>query len=67
METISLEQIIKGDDDLYIVSGEGEGEGTEEEFEGPRTVAALKKRLKEERCQGDRWAFVTDGQYRAEK
>ena len=66
MEKISIEQIIKGDECLYIVSGEGE-QGTREDYEGPRTVAAVRKALRAERCNGDRWAYITDGQFRAEK
>ena len=65
MEKTSIEQIIKGDEDLYVVSGEGE-QGTREDYEGPRTVAAIRKALREERCGGDRWAHITDGQFRAE-
>ena len=65
MEKTSIEQIIKGDEDLYVVSGEGE-QGTREDYEGPRTVAAIRKALREERCGGDRWAYITDGQFRAE-
>ena len=65
MEKISIEQIAQGGEDLYIVSGEGE-QGTREEYEGKRTVAAIRKRLKEERCGGDRWAYITDGQFRGE-
>lgn len=64
METISIEQIINSDDDLSIVSGEGE-QGTKEDYEGPRTVSAIRRVLNKERCGGDRWAFVTDGQYKA--
>ena len=66
MENISIEQIIKGDKGLCIVSGEGE-QGTREDYDGPRTIAAIRKVLKKERCGGDRWAYVTDGQFRAEK
>ena len=66
MEKISIEQIIKGDKGLCIVSGEGE-QGTREDYDGTRTIAAIRKVLKEERCGGDRWAYVTDGQFRAEK
>ena len=64
MEKISIEQIIKGDAGLCIVSGEGV-QGTKEDYNGPRTAAAVRKALKEERCGGDRWAYVTDGQYKA--
>ncbi|MDY0013903.1 MAG: hypothetical protein RBS40_13540 [Rhodocyclaceae bacterium] len=65
MEKISIEQIITGDEDLSIISGEGE-QGTREDYDGPRTVAAIRKALKKERCGGDRWAYITDGQFRAE-
>ena len=64
MEKISIEQIIGGDRDLYIVSGEGE-QGTREDYDGPRTAAAVRKALREESCGGDRWAYITDGQFRA--
>ena len=66
MEKISIDEIIKGDNGLCIVSGEGE-QGAREDYDGPRTIAAIRKVLKEERCGGDRWAYVTDGQFRAEK
>lgn len=65
MEKISIERI-KGAAALYIVSGEGE-QGTREDYEGQRTVAAILKTLKKERCGGDRWAYITDGQFRADK
>ena len=42
---------------IVILSGEGEI-GTYEEYDGNRTVRAIKTRLKEERCDGDRWARV---------
>ena len=65
MEKIGIEQIINGDEDLYIVSGEGE-QGVREDYNGPRTAAAVRKVLKKERCNGDRWAYITDNQFRAE-
>ena len=65
MEKISIKQIIQGDEDLYVVSGEGE-QGAREDYDGPRTVADILKALKKERCNGDRWAYITDGQFRAE-
>mgnify|MGYP003622724305 CR=1 FL=1 len=65
MEKISIEQIIKSEKNLYIVSGEGE-QGTQENYDGRRTIAAIRKRLNEERCNGDRWAYITDGQFRAD-
>lgn len=40
---------------IVIFSGEGE-EGTFEEYDGARTITAIKTRLKKERCNGDRWA-----------
>ena len=43
---------------FVIVSGEGAGEGTREEFSG--TIGQLRKRLARERCSGDRWAFAID-------
>ena len=66
MEKISIEQIVKGDKGLCIVSGEGE-QGAREDYDGPRTAAAVRKALREERCSSDRWAYITDGQFRAEK
>lgn len=66
MEKISIEQIVGGNNDLYILSGEGE-QGTREHYVGPRTVAAIRKRLNKERCDGDRWAYITDGHCRAEE
>jgi len=65
MEKISIEQIAQGTEDLYIVSGEGE-QGAREDYDGPRTAAAIRTALKQERCSGDRWAYITDGQFRAE-
>ena len=43
---------------IEIVSGEGEGEGTIELYDGKRTARALLSRLNGERCNGDRWAFA---------
>lgn len=46
---------------LEIISGEGE-EGTREDYDGERTLSAIRNRLREERCGGDRWAIlVVDG------
>jgi hypothetical protein len=42
--------------DIYIVSGEGEGRGHVEKYNGKRTMRAIKSRLTRERCSGDRWA-----------
>lgn len=43
---------------IEIVSGEGAGEGTRETYTGKRTARAINARLRKERCNGDRWAFV---------
>lgn len=43
--------------ELQIVSGEGE-QGTVEDYDGRKSVVDIQRRLKEERCDGDRWAFV---------
>lgn len=43
---------------VEIVSGEGDGEGTVEEYDGEETAAALRERLEDERSNGDRWAFA---------
>lgn len=40
--------------DIIIISGEGDGPGTIERYEG--RMDALKARLTRERCGGDRWA-----------
>lgn len=49
---------IDWDAGVEIVSGEGEGEGTVEEYDGEHTAAALRERLEEERDDGDRWAYA---------
>lgn len=41
--------------DILIVSGEGE-QGTVEEYDGARTLPAIRQRLGKERCHGARWA-----------
>jgi len=48
---------------LEIVSGEGDGPGTEEPYTGRPSIRALKGKLKREECGGDRWAwaFAKDG------
>lgn len=52
---------------LYVVSGEGDY-GTREKYTGEHTEGAINARLKKERCNGDRWAYVTDenSQFRGE-
>jgi hypothetical protein len=57
MTTIDL--LEKTDNEITIISGEGEGPGTVEYFHGRRTLAAIKRRLTKERCGGDRWARAT--------
>lgn len=49
--------VIDWDCGVEIVSGEGDGEGTIEQYDGKRTAAALRKRIESERCGGDRYAF----------
>jgi hypothetical protein len=57
MSKSRLEEYIKSAEEIEIVSGEGEI-GTVEDYEGKRTIRAIKARLTKERCGGDRWAFV---------
>lgn len=42
---------------IEILSGEGEN-GTREDYNGARTVTAIRSRLTKERAQGDRWAIL---------
>ena len=42
--------------DMLIISGEGDGPGTIERYEGKRDAAAIRRRLSRERAGGDRWA-----------
>jgi hypothetical protein len=41
---------------VYIISGEGTGEGHREKYHDVRTITAIKNKLTRERCNGDRWA-----------
>jgi len=41
---------------IWIISGEGDGEGTRELYSGSVSARALKARLTRERSGGDRWA-----------
>ena len=50
-----MEQLLEKND-ILIISGEGSGPGVEEQYEGARTVRAIKARLTKERAGGDRWA-----------
>jgi hypothetical protein len=62
MKNTRLEEYIKNAEEIEIVSGEGEN-GTVEDYEGKRTIRAIKMRLTKERCEGDRWAYVrVDGE-----
>jgi hypothetical protein len=55
--------VTEGACEIEIVSGEGTGEGTVEEYDGEQTHLAVLDRLTTERCNGDRWAFaVIDGE-----
>jgi predicted DNA-binding protein len=54
---MNLEEIIRNAEEIEIVSGEGE-QGTVENYDGERTAQALKNRLKEEWCKGDRWSYA---------
>ena len=42
---------------LYVISGEGE-QGHREEYKGKLTVQAIRARIKEEVCGGDRWCRI---------
>lgn len=52
---LDIEAILKSDAEIRIVSGEGL-QGYIEDYEDTRTLRALKIKLKEEKCGGDRWA-----------
>ena len=52
---MKLQKLLEGDNRILILSGEGEN-GTFEEYNGKRTMLAIKSRLRKERCNGDRWA-----------
>ena len=59
---MKMEEYLQKANTLEIVSGEGEI-GTVEEYNGKRTIKAIKSRLTKERCNGDRWAYLkADGQ-----
>ena len=42
---------------LYVISGEGE-QGTREEYTGKLTVQAMRARIKDEVCGGERWCRI---------
>ena len=59
---MKMEEYLQTAQKIEIVSGEGEL-GTVEEYNGKRTIKAIKSRLTKERCDGDRWAYLKiDGQ-----
>ena len=59
---MKMEEYLQTAQKIEIVSGEGEL-GTVEEYNGKRTIKAIKSRLTKERCNGDRWAYLKiDGQ-----
>ena len=54
--------MIDASEEIEILSGEGEN-GTREDYEGPRTISAIRSRLTKERVGGDRWAvLILDGE-----
>lgn len=56
MMTLSIKILIENPINLIIITS---GEGiiaTTEAYNGERTLKAIKKRLAEERCSGQRWA-----------
>ena len=54
--------MIDNSEGIEILSGEGTN-GTRENYEGLRTVAAIRSRLTRERVGGDRWAvLILDGE-----
>jgi hypothetical protein len=58
-----LAGLITSADNIAIVSGEGDGEGAEEDYTGAKSLQGLRARLTRERCGGDRWAYASlDGQ-----
>ncbi len=48
----TIENIIKDSEEIIIISGEGEM-GTEEEYNGKRSLRAIKLRLTKEKCGGN--------------
>ena len=47
--------------DMLIISGEGDGPGAIERYEGARAAKAIRSRLSRERAGGDRWAHAWIG------
>lgn len=60
--TTITQAMLDAAEEIEILSGEGE-DGNTEDYTGARTVRAIKIRLSQERCNGDRWAIlVLDGE-----
>ena len=56
------QEMLDAAEEIEILSGEGE-DGQFEEYEGHRTVRAVRRALIAERCNGDRWSIlVIDGE-----
>ncbi len=55
LEMGKFDKELSSENKMVIFSGEGE-DGTFEEYDGERTVGAIKKRIKKESAAGDRWA-----------
>ena len=51
-----FQELIDRGNKIYIISGEGTGEGRGVIYTGKRTALAITRRLTKERCGGDRWA-----------
>ena len=59
---ITQAMIDASEETIEILSGEGEN-GTREDYNGPKTVRAIRSRLTKERAGGDRWAvLIIDGE-----
>lgn len=43
---------------INIVSGDGDGPGIVEVYDGRRTTSAIRTRLRDERAGSDRWAYA---------
>jgi hypothetical protein len=57
LDSNALSKAIREAEIIQIASGEG-CEGTMEDYEGIRSIPAIRYALKQERCNGDRWATV---------
>jgi hypothetical protein len=52
------QQLDNPETSISVVSGEGDGPGTDDEFGGRRTIRALRQAIRRETCNGDRWAYA---------